>query len=180
VHRSPLEIAASLGARDGLGTPYALALWERYVHHCLAHVSGLPVLVAGYADVLADPLGWCAGARAFLDGAGLTTSAPSEHDVVSFVDAGLHRARSTDMDLAASAEVTDAQRVLATSLEELRGTHERFSVPTLPPETPSTEALLAERRRAYLLERDLRRQYQELEDYARRLGERLVLAEGRG
>ena len=83
-------------------------------------------------------------------------------------------------DLAGDVAVSDAQRLLAGALRERRGSHERFAPPALQAETPSTEALLAERRRAYVLERDLRRQYDELEGYARRLGERLVLAEGRG
>ena len=180
VHRSPLEIAASLDTRDGLGKAYSLALWERYLGRCLASLAGLPVFLTAYPDVLADPLGWCAEARAFLDRFGLLTSAPPEDAVVEFVDVTLRRARSTDEDLVGDGAFSDAQRLLAGALQELRGAHERFAPPSLPAETPSTDALLAERRRAYVLERDLRRQYDELEGYARRLGERLVLAQGRG
>lgn len=180
VNRNPLEIATSLEARDGLGKVYSLALWERYLRQCLASISALPVLVTDYADVLSDPLVWSEQARSFLNGAGIGTNAFHEPDVLAFIDVALRRARATSEELAGDPALSDAQRHLATTLQQLRGVHAELDAPLLPPETPSTEALLAERRRAFLLERDLHRQYGELEDYARRLGERLVLAEGRG
>jgi len=175
VHRNPLEIAASLGARDDLGKVYCLALWERYLRLALAGISGLPTLVTDYAKLVSEPLAWCELVRTFLHAQGVVTSAPPEGEALAFVDERLRHTRFSAADLAADRAVTEAQKALFLALQDLRGSHESLSPPVLPDETPSTEALLAERRRAHGLERDLTRQYLELEDYARRLGERFIL-----
>jgi hypothetical protein len=175
VHRNPLEIAASLAARDGLGRAYSLALWERYLRLALASISGLPTLVTGYAELLAEPLAWCMRVREFLTEAGIATRPPPEPDALAFIDDGLRHARFTAEELFGDPACSEQQRALFLALEQLSGPHATLSAPTLPPETQSTEALLAERRRAYVLERELTRQYLELEAYARRLGERYIV-----
>jgi hypothetical protein len=174
VHRNPLEIAASLEARDGLGVVQALALWERCLRLGLEAVSGLPVFVTGYAELLSAPLDWCGQARAFLRRTGVETSAAPQQAAI-FVDASLRHARFTPEDVSADPALSDPQRALFLALEELRGAHDCLAPRTLPPETPATEAILSERRRAWATNWDLRRQYLELEDYARRLGERFVV-----
>jgi hypothetical protein len=179
VHRNPLEIAASLEARDGLGKVYSLALWERYLRECLAAVSGLPTLVTAYGDLLSDPVRWCERASAFLEGAGVETFSPRSRDVLDFVDAELRHARVEPEGLTRDPDASEGQRALFLALEALVGEHASLPSPALPSETPTTDALLAERRRAYVLERELRRQYRELEDYALRLGERFLLVDGR-
>ncbi len=55
-------------------------------------------------------------------------------------------------------------------LEQLEGGHAALSVPDLPPETLTTEALLAERRRLHSRDRE----HRELGEYSRMLGERFV------
>lgn len=148
VNRNPLEIAASLEARGGLERPHSLALWERYLRLGLAAIADLPTLVTNYATLLEDPVAWCAQVEEFLAGSGVTTRPPLNDDVLGFVDRGLRHALSTPADLAADREVSAPQRALLQALEALRGAHERFAPPNLPPEGAETETLLAQQRRA--------------------------------
>jgi hypothetical protein len=156
VNRNPLEITASaLRVRRAQGKIYALALWERYLRQALVQVTGLPVLVTDYADVLSAPLAWSKRANAFLTGAGVPAVAPRDAEVLSFIDTELRHAAFTQADLIDDPEVSEAQRALFAALVELEGRHDRFSAPALPDETPTTEALLAERRRALQFRREL-------------------------
>jgi len=169
VHRNPLEIAASLGARDGLGKVHCLALWERYLQSCLLAVSGLPTLVTTYDEILDDPRAWCEVVRDFLGGVGVTTG-ELEPSALEYVDTKLRHARLSHEDVVRDPAVSSAQRELHGVLESLRAAHDTLTVPGLPDETPTTEALLAERRRRYPRERE----YRELGEYSRSLGEQFV------
>jgi hypothetical protein len=156
VNRNPLEITASaLRVRREQGKIYALALWERYLRQALVQVTGLPVLVTDYADVLSAPLAWSERVNAFLTGAGVPALAPRDAEVLSFIDTDLRHAAFTHADFLDDPEVSEAQRALFAALVELEGRHDRFSAPALPDETPTTEALLAERRRALQFRREL-------------------------
>ena len=174
VHRHPLEIAASLRARDGFGALYSLALWERYLRACVGSLVGLPTLVTDYESLVSDPLAWSERTRAFLDGAGVATGHLRAEDALAFVDPGLRHAAFTADDLRDDPAPSEPQRLLFDALEELCGVHERLPEIALPEETPTTEALLGERRRARGDERVGRRQYEELETYTRDLGARFV------
>jgi hypothetical protein len=156
VNRNPLEIAASaLRVRSDQGHVYALALWERYLRQALAQIVGLPVLVTNYADVMAAPLAWSERAHAFLVDAGVAATAPRAGDVDAFVDADLRHAEFSRADLLAHGDVSGGQRRLFELLESLNGRHDDFSAPALPGETPTTEALFRERRRAVELKQEL-------------------------
>jgi hypothetical protein len=156
VNRNPLEIAgSSLRVRKEQGKIYALALWERYLRQALGQIAGLPVLVTNYEDVLSAPLAWCDRARAFLSVAGVPVRAQRESDVLAFIDSELRHAQFTRDDLVADRDVSDAQRALYAALTELEGAHVEFRPPAIPDETPTTEALLAERRRALQIKQDL-------------------------
>ncbi len=148
VYRNPLEVAASLGVRDLFGKAHSLALWERYVRRCFQASAGLPTLVTAYAELLADPVGWCTLARKFLRGSGVATSGSWEAGALDFVDRGLQSFRFANEDLDADPAVSTEQRRLFAVLESVRGAHAGFAVPALPPETASTELLLAHRRQA--------------------------------
>ena len=174
VHRNPLEIAESLRARDGCGAFYSLALWERYLRGCLDSLVGLPTLVTDYESLVADALAWSEGTRAFLDGAGVATGRLRAEDALAFVDPDLRHAAFTADDLRGAPALSEPQRRLFDALEQLRGVHERLPEVALPEETPTTEALLGERRLARADERAARRQYEELETYTRELGARFV------
>ena len=158
VHRNPLEIVASaLRLRPDEGKIYALALWERYVREALRHVEGLPVLVTRYEGLVAEPLAWCARARAFLAAAGLDVHDASQSEVDAFVDPALRHVARPEHEVHEDPDVSSAQRALVLALVDLVGGHERFEPPALPPETPATEALLAERRRSLQVRDELER-----------------------
>lgn len=144
VHRNPLEITAStIRQRSDESKIYLLALWERYLRQALEQVAGMPVRVADYHSVVADPVSWCEGTRTFLG-----ASRPREEDVLAFVDPGLRHTVFSADDFLEDPDVSDAQRALFTTLNALVGDHKALEAPALPRETPTTEALLAERRRA--------------------------------
>lgn len=147
VNRHPLETAASLASRDGFSVRLGVALWERYMRQALRSISGLPVVVAHYAEVLRAPEAWAASARDFLTAQGMDCSdAAGEEETTRFLDPDLRHTEFTARDFAGDPSVSDAQRELFAALESLTPTHERFDPPPLPDETPWTEPLLAERR----------------------------------
>ena len=159
VNRNPLEITASaLRLRREQGKIYALALWERYLRQALGQASGLPVLVTDYSGVLSAPLDWCARAHAFLVAAGVPAHEPAEDEVLAFIDTTLRHATFDQGDLLSDPDLSDAQRALFSALNEMEGPHASFSAHPLPAETPTTEALLRERRRALELKRQLERE----------------------
>lgn len=159
VNRNPLEITASaLRVRSEQGKVYALALWERYLRQALGQIDGLPALVTSYEALLAAPLEWCERTHAFLVRAGVPARAHREDEVLAFVDTQLRHAERTRADFLADRDVSEPQRALFSALDALEGAHESFVPPSLPNETPTTEALLAERRRALEIKQDLERQ----------------------
>jgi hypothetical protein len=156
VNRNPLEITASaLRVRSDQGEVYALALWERYLRQALGQIAGVPVLVTSYADVLSAPLAWSEEAQAFLSDAGVAARPPRELDVLAFVDSELRHAAFSRDDFLGHRDVSDGQRALFETLERLEARYDEFSPPALPDETPTTEALFTERRRALELKREL-------------------------
>jgi len=157
MNRNPLEIAASLHVRDGESTVYSLALWERYVRSALGAITGLSVLVTSYEDLLSAPHAWCQRTEGFLNAEGVATSGRGDADLLDFVDVELRHARFTRCDVLDDAVVSDQQRALYLALEHLVGSYSHFSSPSIPPESPTTEALLAERRRQVQHNRKLRR-----------------------
>jgi hypothetical protein len=155
VYRNPLEVAASLQARDGHGKVHALALWERYVRQSLAETRGLAALVTSYERLLEAPLEWCEEMRELLGDLGVRTDPPSQRDVQAYVEAGLRHQELPAEAIGHDADVSAAQRALYAALESLDGRHDALLPPALPPETPSTEAVLEERRNASHLQREL-------------------------
>jgi hypothetical protein len=161
VNRNPLEVVAStLRLRDDQGKVYTLALWERYLRQALEEIEGLPVLVTNYDELLADPIGWCQGVGAFLASAGIPVHSAVEQDVSSFVDQALRHTRHNLDDLAADRDVSKSQIELFETLRNIPSGMLGFVAPSLPNETPTTEALLDERRRALRTTRELREQYE--------------------
>jgi len=156
VNRNPLEIAASSARTRGEDRKlFTLASWERYLRQALQQIDGLPVLVTDYASVLSDPVAWSDQARAFLSEAGVPTQPLRHEDVETFIDPELKHAAFTREDVLADPDVSEPQRVLFLELERLQGSHSAFAPPKLSVETPTTEALMNERRRAKELEQRL-------------------------
>ena len=155
--RNPCESAASYrdhwGGRDGI--PYLFALWERYLRQALCHIEERPVLVTSYDDLVASPVAWCGRVRQLLDPSGVSLQEDCDDAVMAFVDPELRRASFSRRDFLEHPAVTEPQRALFLALEEMEGLHDRFVPPPLPAETPTTEALFLERRRAVRIARDL-------------------------
>jgi len=158
VNRNPLEIiASSTRTRGEEQRIYTVALWERYLRQALGQIKGLPVLVVDHSDVLSAPLQYCERVHAFLSRAGMGVQRPRESEVVAFVDARLRHSEFSRADFLDAHDVSDAQRRLFLALEDLQGDHDDFVPPALPVETPTTEVLLAERRRSRQIEQELTR-----------------------
>jgi hypothetical protein len=155
VTRNPLEIAASGSRAWGRTKIYGLALWERYLREALGQIEGLRVLVTRYGDVVSDPLAWCTELQHFLRAADVPVAATSDDEVLAFVDPRLRHTEATVEDVVRDPDVSDPQRELVLALERYAGAHERFSPESLPSETPATEALFEERRRAIATQQQL-------------------------
>jgi hypothetical protein len=158
VNRNPLEIVASSARTRGEERRiYMLALWERYLRQALGRIEGIPVLVVDYADVLSAPLEFSERLQRFLADEGVTVQQPPESEVLGFVDAGLRHSEFSRTDFLHAEDVSEAQRQLFVTLESLNGEHRNFVPPALPVETPTTDVLLAERRRSRQIQHELTR-----------------------
>lgn len=92
VSREPVEVAASLAARNGLPRPVAAALWEHYTLHALSASAGLPCVHVRYRNVLADPVGSLRALLEWLEEQGVQGMRhPCEREVTAFIDPALHR-----------------------------------------------------------------------------------------
>src|SRR5689334_9766656 len=89
VHRNPLEVAASLGARDGLSAAAALALWERYTRGALDSACGRPVFVVSYERLVDDPIESCNRLDEFLQTHGARTRRVPLDELKAFVRSDL-------------------------------------------------------------------------------------------
>jgi hypothetical protein len=135
VLRSPLEIVRSFQQRDSMPPAYSLALWERYFHHLLPALTGLPVFVARYEEVLEDPTGWMTRIRSFLDTHGVRTTKPDASAVADFVDPGLRHSAHDRRDFESNRVRSREQLELAQILDRLPETSDAFESPSLPAET---------------------------------------------
>jgi len=154
VLRDPGSIVASMCTRERMTEAYALALWERYMRSALLGAAGLPVLVTDYRELIEDPGAWTRTAGSFLAHHGVRGTSDAGA-VESFVEPSLCHHASHE--LTSSPLASSAQIELARLLTALKGEHGRLEPPPLPSESPATEWLVAERRRADAVERELRR-----------------------
>lgn len=155
IHRNPLEVAASLQARNGFATPLGLALWERYMRSALAAVCGRPVFITSYRRLIDDPHAWTEALAVFLRECGVYVPEPPRPEIESFVRPELRHAEFPDTALGANPLVSMQQHNLHLTLEAAAGAHRRFSAAETGPETPWVDALLAERRHGRRQEREL-------------------------
>ncbi len=117
--RNPLEIAGSLQARNGLDGQRSLELWESYLSHAIAALSGLPVAVAWYPQVLAAPGGWVSRVREFLAGHGLLAGPASWAAIEGLASPALRHHRQDDAGALAGDAVTASQAGLYRFLLQL-------------------------------------------------------------
>ena len=119
IHRNPLEVAASLTARDGFSKQRGLGLWESYNRALLEDACGLPALVVGYDSLVSDPVGVANRLRNFLATHGISTQPAYELTIDAFIDRDLRHATRSDGDLASDPDVSEKQRALQIELRRL-------------------------------------------------------------
>jgi SAM-dependent methyltransferase len=148
--RDPLEVAASVRARDGLSPRFALALWERHLRAAVSAAQGLPVLVTTYDAMVADPVAWCHDTVEFLGESGLDVRMPADPaGILAFVHSGLRHHRA-EVRHPRGYRLSDEQAALWRLLCESAGGHAHFdALAEPPPETPTTAPLFDEARRAF-------------------------------
>lgn len=111
--RHPLEVAASLRARDDIAEEESLALWLRYMRDALAHTAGEPRAFVSYDAYFADGRAQVARLAEFLGRPG--PSLEEEAAIAAHLDDGLrhHRADSQGIDSELPSEVRDLYARLA-------------------------------------------------------------------
>ncbi len=125
VLRDPLEIAASIAARDGLALSASLLQWERSLGHALLGCVGAPTYVLRYPDLVDDPVAVYADLVAFLNELGMDVTEADEQ-VRSFLSPQLRHCR---YESARSLLLTTSQRSLLATLDELSHVYPSFEPP---------------------------------------------------
>jgi hypothetical protein len=159
IWRSPLAVARSLQARDGLHLADGVALWERYNRSGLTGLAGVDTFVTQYESVVADPPGklgdlvrWLEGLPQFAEHApGWDASAA----VASISPRLLRQEASDDYSI-----LVNEQSSLVEELKTLEGPHHPLVPPALGRESPWTTAVLGDRQQLSMLslQRDALRQ----------------------
>jgi len=100
VLRHPLEVAASLQARNALPVPVGLAIWEMHVRQALAWSADWPRIVVHHRRLLTDTVPTVLRLLRQLQAAGVSgLRMPAERELTAFVTPDLHRQRSDSDDL---------------------------------------------------------------------------------
>ncbi len=95
VLRHPLEVAASLQARNALPIPVGLALWELHVRRALAASAAWPRVVVHHRQIITDTVPAVAQLLRHLQAAGVTgLRMPAEQEITDFVTVTLYRQRA--------------------------------------------------------------------------------------
>jgi len=146
--RSPMAVARSLRARDGLSVAHGLALWERYNRSALENLAGIDTYVVAYDRVLDDPgstLGAVASWFSELDQFAPFAGEWEPGAMAAHFSTGLRHQSGEDDDL-----VLPSQRRLHATLTALAGGHRPLEPPALPDEPAWTTALIETHRRLWL------------------------------
>jgi hypothetical protein len=171
VWRSPLSVAHSLRARDGMHLADGVALWERYNRSGLAGLVGVDTFVVRYESIVEDPLGQLGTLATWL-GDLEQFAAHARHWDVAHAAASIsprlrHQHASGDREI-----LLEEHRRLIKHLDSINGPHRPFMFPPPGAQSTWTTALLNDRRQIGTLRRTLT-QYLALMDAARAETERL-------
>ena len=100
VLRHPLEVAASLQARNALPIPVGLALWEIHVRLALAESAAWPRVLVSHRQLITAPVPTAVQLLQHLQAAGVAgLRMPEEQEITDFVTPTLHRQRADRDDL---------------------------------------------------------------------------------
>lgn len=146
--RNPLEIASSLGERNGFAVEYGMALWERYLRSLWRHLEGHPALVLDYGTVLSDPQGVIADLARFVeDRTGVVADESQRAAAAASLDDRERHHESDAGALASSPAVTSEQRSLFEASLALVGAHGTCPAVVLGPESPGLQLAFDEHAR---------------------------------
>jgi hypothetical protein len=115
-HRSPMEVARSLAARDAMPLFGGLALWEWYQRSALIGSAGLTRLFVSFADLVADPVSFTARLADRLRDSVPQIAGPVGTSAPAGYDKRLVRQRSEADEV--TAWLNPAQHGLLTALEQ--------------------------------------------------------------
>lgn len=152
VYRHPDDVAHELALARGLPRAMSLAVWERYMRTAIGGLARLEVRIDRAAG-----------------GGRFATPAVDERK-------GPDEPLFSGSAMATEPQLSIPQRELLSALDALTGAHAVFRPPRLPPESEWTEPVLAERRRADLLHRQLNGQLRAVTRQKRAIGR--LAAEG--
>lgn len=173
VIRHPLAVARSLEARDGFALDYGLALWERHLRAVTRDLTGGPVVVVAYDDLMADPASIEALASD-LSGLGVAVDGARTQAAAAVLERDHRHHRPSGSD-----GLTSAQLDLWDALVPLRGAHEALAEVDLPPESPTLQLAFDEHTRmgqweeqAHAHEETIEHRDHEIEDLRREMAKR--------
>src|SRR5690606_5710447 len=102
IHRSPVEVAASLQTRNQMPIEVGLLLWQRYVVSAHAAAEGLPAVSVAHRELMTAPMDVVSRLHRELGELGVAElRLPSPSEVASFVNQELYRERELREDLQA-------------------------------------------------------------------------------
>ncbi|MDT4946603.1 MAG: hypothetical protein QOH14_3336 [Pseudonocardiales bacterium] len=129
--RSPQAVAHSISARDRIGYPDALLIWERHTRSLLRQLHGHRVLLLDYQLLTRTPDQWIHTVRTFCQNAGLDVHDPTQ---VPKQQIARHRREL-------SGPLSDQQLELAATVRQLHGAHVVFPHVEPGPETPTANTV---------------------------------------
>lgn len=147
VARHPGEVSDSLERRNGFTATYGLALWERYMRLAILGAADQPAMLCSYDEVLAEPVAWCERLADFLRSLGMELPSLEQAPISAFVASSLRGAHRSWLELEPE-HLFPPERVALARVTARAGTHAAYRPPSLPAESPATEAILGEIRRS--------------------------------
>jgi len=150
VTRHPFEIAASLRERDRFHPALSVALWERYMHHLLPNLAGMPTLLTPYERILSDTPDWCDTVSQFLGAHGLELNERTQRGALRhFADTSLRHHQFTQIDI--GVQLSPQQLALFDWLNTRIGISSAFDPSGCPHETPATDRIFTQIQHRYRL-----------------------------
>lgn len=103
--RNPLDVAASLGRRDGISLEQGIDLWRTYTTAALLNTAGRPRLLVPYESYFQDPQGTAARLAGFAGREGALDGTEARRRVDDAVDQRLWRNRTAVEELVRDSRV---------------------------------------------------------------------------
>jgi hypothetical protein len=158
IWRSPLSVARSLQARDGMHLADGVALWERYNRSALTGLVGVDTFVLRYESIIEDPVGELGELIGWLeDLPQFAAHAPlwNVRGATAGISPELLRQHPSDE----SEILLGEQSRLVEHLNSLVGPHRPLASPSQDAESPWTTAVLGDRHQLAVLslQRDMLR-----------------------